>query len=153
MNFTFEIAKSSQIALDRLRNGYLKHLEGTEIIDNSIIEEYKQKFLETINDDLNIPLAMGIVWEIVKNGKKSKQFAELLLEFDKVLGLDLENSKKYVDKKNEIELPREIQVLIEERKKAREEKNWQLSDEIRDRIKEKGFIVKDTKEGMTIDKI
>ena len=94
LNFTFEIAKSSQIALDRLRNGYLKHLEGTEIIDNSIIEEYKQKFLETINDDLNIPLAMGIVWEIVKNGKKSKQFAELLLEFDKVLGLDLENSKK-----------------------------------------------------------
>lgn len=153
LNFTFEIAKSSQIALDRLRNGYLKHLEGTEIIDNSIIEEYKQKFLETINDDLNIPLAMGIVWEIVKNGKKSKQFAELLLEFDKVLGLDLENSKKYVDKKNEIELPREIQVLIEERKKAREEKNWQLSDEIRDKIKEKGFIVKDTKEGMTIDKI
>ena len=56
--------------------------------------------METINDDLNIPLAMGIVWEIVKNGKKSKQFAELLLEFDKVLGVDIEKNE---DKK-EIEL-------------------------------------------------
>lgn len=66
LNFTFEIAKSSQIAIDRLRNGYLKHLNGTDIINNNIIEEYKKKFLETINDDLNIPLAMSIIWEIIK---------------------------------------------------------------------------------------
>ena len=46
-----------------------------------------------------------------------------------------------------------LKELIEERKKAREEKNWQLSDLLRDQIKEKGYIVKDTKEGMTIDKI
>ena len=47
----------------------------------------------------------------------------------------------------------DIKELIEERKKAREEKKWQLSDLLRDQIKEKGYIVKDTKEGMTIDKI
>lgn len=45
------------------------------------------------NDDLNMPAAMGIVWEIVRNEHKSNHFAELLLKFDKVLGLDLENSK------------------------------------------------------------
>ena len=63
------------------------------------------------------------------------------------------NSKKYLESKEKIQIPEDIKELIEERKKAREEKNWQLSDEIRDKIKEKGFIVKDTKEGMTIDKI
>ena len=65
------------------------------IINNNIIEGYKKKFLETINDDLNIPLAMSIIWEIIKSEKKSKQYAELLLDFDRVLGLDLKNSKKY----------------------------------------------------------
>ena len=102
LNFTFEIAKSSQIAIDRLRNGYLKHLNGTDIINNNIIEEYKKKFLETINDDLNIPLAMSIIWEIIKSEKKSKQYAELLLDFDRVLGLDLKNSKKYLESKEKI---------------------------------------------------
>ena len=153
LNFTFEIAKSSQIAIDRLRNGYLRHLNGTDIINNNIIEEYKKKFLETINDDLNIPLAMSIIWEIIKSEKKSKQYAELLLDFDRVLGLDLKNSKKYLESKEKIQIPEDIKELIEERKKAREEKNWQLSDLLRDQIKEKGYIVKDTKEGMTIDKI
>ena len=153
LNFTFEIAKSSQIAIDRLRNGYLKHLNGTDIINNNIIEEYKKKFLETINDDLNIPLAMSIIWEIIKSEKKSKQYAELLLDFDRVLGLDLKNSKKYLESKEKIQIPEDKKELIEERKKAREEKNWQLSDLLRDQIKEKGYIVKDTKEGMTIDKI
>ena len=85
--------------------------------------------------------------------KKSKQYAELLLDFDRVLGLDLKNSKKYLESKEKIQIPEDIKELIEERKKAREEKNWQLSDLLRDQIKEKGYIVKDTKEGMTIDKI
>ena len=87
------------------------------------------------------------------NEKKSKQYAELLLDFDRVLGLDLKNSKKYLESKEKIQIPEDIKELIEERKKAREEKNWQLSDLLRDQIKEKGYIVKDTKEGMTIDKI
>ena len=74
-------------------------MNGTDIINNNIIEEYKKKFLETINDDLNIPLAMSIIWEIIKSEKKSKQYAELLLDFDRVLGLDLKNSKKYLESK------------------------------------------------------
>lgn len=96
---------------------------------------------------------MSIIWEIIKSEKKSKQYAELLLDFDRVLGLDLKNSKKYLESKEKIQIPEDIKELIEERKKAREEKNWQLSDLLRDQIKEKGYIVKDTKEGMTIDKI
>ena len=137
----------------RLREGFVKHQEGTENIDEQEIKEYENKFLETINDDLNMPAAMGIVWEIVRNEHKSKQFAELLLKFDKVLGLDLENSKKYLEESKNVELPQEIQELFEKRKQARSDKNWALSDEIRDNLKEKGYAVKDTKDGMTVEKI
>ena len=152
LNFTFEIALSNQKALNRLREGFVKHQEGLENIPEEKIKEYEDKFVEIINDDLNIPTAMGLVWEIIRNPQKSKQYAELLLKFDEVLGLDLINSKKYLDDAQKVELPEEILKLVEERKKARENKDWALSDKIRDELKEKGYIVKDTKEGMSIEK-
>ena len=153
LNFTFEGAMSSQKALNRLRDGYIKHKAGTKKIDNSIKDEYKEQFLKAINDDLNMPLAMSIVWEVARNDCKSKELADLMLEFDKVLGLDLINSENYIKGQSDIEIPNEIKELLEKRKVAREEKNWALSDEIRDKIKNKGYIVKDTKEGMTVEKI
>lgn len=153
LNFTFETASATQKALMRLREGFTKHLEGAENISEEEIKKYEEKFLEAVNDDLNMPLAMGIVWEIVRNENKSKQFAELLLKFDNVLGLDLENSKKYLEESKKIDLPEEIQKLIEKRKQARINKDWTLSDNIRDEIKEKGYIIKDTKEGMMVEKI
>lgn len=153
LNFTFEGAMSSQKALNRLRDGYIKHKAGTKKIDNSIKDEYKEQFLKAINDDLNMPLAMSIVWEVARNDCKSKELADLMLEFDKVLGLDLVNSESYIKGQSNIEIPNEIKELLEKRKVAREEKNWALSDELRDKIKNKGYIVKDTKEGMTVEKI
>ena len=153
LNFTFEGAMASQKALNRLRESVIKHLEGNEEVNNETIQNYKEKFLEAINDDLNIPLAMGTVWEIARNEKKSKKLAELLLDFDRVLGLDLKNSKKYIEKQKEVEIPEDVLELIEKRNQARKEKNWTLSDEIRDELKLKGYIIKDTKEGTTVEKI
>ena len=153
LNFTFEGAMSSQVALNRLREGFIKHTQGTEKIDEEIIKEYKSRFLETINDDLNLPATMGVIWEIVRNNQKSKQFADLLLEFDKVLGLDLANSQKYLDQQAKIDVPEDVLKLLEERKQARQNKNWELSDNLRDKIKELGYAVKDTKDGMTVEKI
>ncbi len=152
LNFTFDTALATQTALTRLREGFVKQLNGTEKIENEKIKEYENKFLETINDDLNMPAAMGIVWEIVRNSKTSKQYADLLLKFDEVLGLDLANSEKYLSEAKNINIPEEVQNLLEERKQARIEKNWALSDEIRDKINEMGYIVKDSKDGMTVEK-
>lgn len=149
LNFTWEALESSQNALNRLREGYQKHNEGNEKIDEGIIEEYKNRFLEAINDDLNMPVAMSVIWDVVKNPHKSKQLADLLLDFDRVLGVEIQ---KVNDNKN-LELPDEINELLEQRKQARENKDWALSDKIRDELKEKGYIVKDTKEGMTIEKV
>lgn len=149
LNFTWEALESSQNSLNRLREGYKKHSEGNEKIDYSIIEEYKNRFLEAINDDLNMPVAMSVIWDVVKNPNKSKQLADLLLDFDRVLGIDIEKSS---NDKN-LEIPNEINELIEQRKQARINKDWELSDKIRDELKEKGYIVKDTKDGMTIERI
>ena len=93
-----------------------------------------------------MPIALSIVWEVIRNNKKSKQFAELLEKFDEVLGLDLINSEKYQQK----ELPQEVKELLEKRKQARIDKNWDLSDKLRDELQKMGYIVKDTKNGQEI---
>ena len=77
INFTFEAMDSAKTALGRLRDGYLKHKAGTEDVSDDEIQSYKERFLEAINDDLNMPVAMSIVWEVVKQPKKSKKYQEL----------------------------------------------------------------------------
>ena len=84
---------------------------------------------------------------------KSEQFATLLLRFDEVLGLDLKNAKKRLEESTLVELPKEIQDLIKQREQARQAKDWTASDEIRDILKQKGYMVKDTKEGMQVEKV
>ena len=147
LNFTWEGIESSAKSLERLKEGYQKHLNGEESVEQSTVDSYEQKFHEAINDDLNMPLAMGIVWEVVRYEKKSKALAELLLKFDTVLGLNI-NEQTQAE-----EIPQEIQELLVQRQKAREDKNWVESDRLRDVIKEKGYIVKDTKEGATLQKV
>ena len=147
LNFTWDALEASQSALNRLREGYQKHLVGTENITNNEINDLKTKFLEAINDDLNMPVAMSVIWNIIKNPVKSKALADLLLDFDKVLGLQ-------IDKKEEKqEIPEEITNLLEQRRMAREQKDWAKSDCLRDELLSKGYIVKDTKDGMTVSKI
>ncbi len=155
LNFTFEGAYGAQKALERLYDGYVKNANGTDIVEESVIKEYKDKFDNFVNDDMNIPGAMSVVWEVVRNAKKSSQFSKLLLEFDKVLGLDIINSEKYLEEfKNSQaeELPDEIKELVEQRKQARANKDWSKSDELRDLIISKGYSIKDTKDGIIVKK-
>ena len=147
LNFTFEGAIASNTSLMRLKEGYQKHLNGTDEVEQSLIEEFEDKFHKAINDDLNMPIAMSVVWDVIRYNKKSKDLAKLLLKFDEVLGLKIDEKVQ-----NSLEIPEEVTKLIEERKVARENKDWKLSDELRDRIKEKGYIIKDSKEGMQIEK-
>ena len=100
-----------------------------------------------------MPSAIGIVWEIIRSEKKSAKFANILLKFDEVLGLDLINAKEYLEKSNEVEIPDEIRELIQKRSQAKSEKNWEMADKIRDEIRKKGYLIKDTKNGVQIEKI
>ena len=147
INFTFEAMEAAKVALSRLREGYLKHQEGTEDVSDEEIKSYEERFLEPINDDLNMPVAMSVVWDVIKNPNKSKKLQNLLLKFDEVLGLNLKDYQK-----EENVLPEEIQKLVAERNEARANKNWAESDRIRDLLIEKGYTVKDSKEGTIVEK-
>jgi cysteinyl-tRNA synthetase len=91
---------------------------------------------------------MAIVWEVAKKAEKSKDYYKLLCDFDKVLGLGLDEISK-----QEVKIPDEVQSLLSERRLAREEKDFKKSDELRDKIFELGFSVKDTKDGVVVEKI
>ena len=147
LNFTWEGMDAAEKSLERLKNGYKLHLNGTEIVEDEVINQYEGRFHKAINDDLNMPLAMGVVWEVIRNEKKSSKFAELLLKFDTVMGLKIDEEDS---KQNDI--PEEIMRLIEERRIARENKDWAASDRLRDLINDKGYNIKDTKDGMEITK-
>ena len=146
LNFTWEGIEAASTALTRLRDGYQKHLTGMADVDGTIISEIENKFHQAINDDLNMPLAMSAVWEAVKYQDKSPKIAKLLEKFDTVLGLK-------ITEKREEEIPQEILELVEQRKVARNEKNWTESDRLRDLIAQKGYSVKDTKHGAEVSKI
>mgnify|MGYP002797097819 FL=1 len=148
LNFTWEAIESTAKSYNRLKSGYQAHLNGSEQIEESIIEDYAQRFNSAINDDLNMPLAMSVVWEVIRSEKKSPKLAELLLKFDTVMGLKINEENE----KRAEEIPEEILKLAEERKVARQNKNWQESDRLRDLINEKGYEIKDTPEGAKINK-
>ena len=150
LNFTWDGIKSCQVSLDRLRELVNSHKDLNNNVDDKVLKDFENRFIEAINDDLNMPVAISIVWELAKYSVKSNKIYELIMKFDSILSLDLNKVKK--DNKN-VEVPNEILELLEQRKKARESKDYALSDTLRDKIKEKGYIVKDTKEGQEIEKV
>lgn len=143
LNFTWEGIESANTSLIRLREGYQKHLQGSEDVSNEIIADMENRFHQAINDDMNMPLALSVVWEAVKYPEKSPKIAQLLKKFDTVLGIK-------IDEIQETKIPQEILDLVEERKQARSDKNWSESDRLRDLIVEKGYIVKDMKDGTEV---
>lgn len=100
------------------------------------------KFLESINNDLDIPAALAIVWQAVRERKISRK---QLFKFDEVFGLKLAEFKE-----EEIELSDEVKALVRARNEARAQKQWSQSDALRKQLEEMGFVVEDTKEGTKI---
>ena len=143
LNFTWEGIESANTSLIRLREGYQKHLNGNSDVSDKIIADMENRFHQAINDDMNMPLALSVVWEAVKYPEKSPKIAQLLKKFDTVLGIK-------IDEVQETKITQEILDLVEERKQARSDKNWSESDRLRDLIAEKGYIVKDTKDGTEV---
>lgn len=149
LNFTFEGLKAAQTAYKRLLNTLYEHKIGKNATAPAVIEKYKTDFQAAIDDDLNIPLALGILWTMTKEAL-SKDIYALALEFDKVLGLDL--NKAAPAEKEKIEVSDDIKAIADERFDARKAKNWAESDRLRDVLAEKGYAVIDSKDGYTLEK-
>lgn len=137
MNFTFESLQAAQNALNNLRSEVRNWSKDGEVVD-----EYKQKFLEALNNDLNTPQALAVMWEMSKSDLSPADKGATILWMDSVLGLDLD---KYVGE--QIEIPEVVWGLVHEREEARKNKNFEKSDQLRDQISELGFEVLDTAQG------
>jgi cysteinyl-tRNA synthetase len=146
-NFTFEALQSAKQAKENLVKLLKAHYEAEEKeID---LTEFKNKFLAAINDDLNMPLALGVLWEMLKQNKNKAVYNQALL-FDEVLGLNLKQEVETIEKH---EVPTEVEELAKERWQAKQDKNFAKADEMRKQLFEMGYVVKDSKEGYVIEKV
>ena len=148
INFTWDVMDANAKALEKLREGYQKHLQGKEDVEDEVVTNFEEEFHKAINDDLNMPLAMSVVWDVIKYPKKSIKLAELLKKFDGVMALSIDKEIK----KKDYEIPEEIIKIAKEREKTRKNKDWAKSDELRDLISKKGFLIKDSQNGYKIEK-
>jgi cysteinyl-tRNA synthetase len=140
LNFTWESLQSAQNALNNLRSE-VRDLEK----DGEILEGYKNKFLEALNNDLNTPQALAVMWELVKSDEKDK--GATILWMDQVLGLGLDQVIGHP-----VEIPEEVWTLVNQREEARKSGDYQKSDQLRDQVKELGFEIEDSSTGPKLKK-
>ncbi|MDD3474499.1 MAG: cysteine--tRNA ligase [Candidatus Dojkabacteria bacterium] len=126
----------------------LKALYKQSSEEGNILEDYKQKFIDELNNNLNISGALGVISEMIKSDEKPQDILTTVYDFDRVLGLNL---KEEVEKK-ELDIPEEVLKLANERIEARNSKNYEEADRKRDEIENMGYHMIDTKDGYTIEK-
>jgi cysteinyl-tRNA synthetase len=137
LNFTVEVLNSSMRSYLRLKNIITELKKSKNKKNKKNIEIIKQQFLEIIDNDFNTSNGLSFLWEILRDNKlNDSEKYELALDFDKVLGLDL-------DKESEVEIPNDVKKIIDEREKAREKKDWKKADELRKKINKLGYIIDD----------
>ncbi len=158
LNFTWESLKGAQTAYFKLKEIFvnLKNEVSREVsrVPLDTFNKYKKEFAQALADDLNVAKAIGLLWQVVKlKDINAKTKYELLLDFDKVLGLRLsETDLPTIELTNE-EIPTKVLELKKERDTARKEKNWQKSDELREQIKKEGYILEDKNNESVLKKI
>ena len=150
LNFTFEGLDGAKTAYARLLAVLYKHKTSQTKTDDAKIEDYKKQFADAINDDLNIPLALGVLWKAVKE-PASRDIYDMALDFDKVFGLSLDKARPDETAPAE-EIPQEIIELAQKRADAKKAKNYAEADALRAEINSRGYSVTDTKEGYSVTK-
>ena len=109
----------------------------------TVIEDFYRKFVCALEDDLNIPQALAVVWEVITSNAEPYNKLATILDFDKVLGLGLHDILKYV-------IPQEIHNLIESRRSFRNESKFKEADKVRMQIENRGYRVEDTTSGTLV---
>jgi cysteinyl-tRNA synthetase len=154
LEFSLENLEAAQNAYKRLKNicESLKDPAKSKISGTSSSNElkannkpnkkYLEEFEKTIDDDLDMPKALAVLWNLLRDDKAEGKY-KTVEKIDKVFGLKL-------FEKEEFEIPLDVKLFIEQRENARKNKNWKLSDELRDKISEQGYIVSDTSEGPVV---
>jgi len=139
LSFTIDNLKTARNSYQRLEN-IISELKDDKKINGKYLEDFKT----AINDDLDMPGALRVLWDLVRN-KNAKGKLRTIKEMDRILGLDLLKKKKIV-------IPQKIKKLIEQREKFRKAGNFKEADEIRKKINNLGFIIEDTEKGAVVKK-
>ena len=152
LNFTFKALDAARNTLQRLQDfiDKVKTANGTDSNIKSILTKVKKGFESAMDDDLNTPIALSEIFNFIRTintlisqnkiGKENKkEIISLMEKFDKILGI--------IDFKEKT-IPENIKQLIEKRETARKEKDWKTADKLRDKLKEKGILLEDTRQGI-----
>ncbi len=160
MNFTWKSLEGAQTAFGSLKSqipnlkSQTSEKERINLSEEKLakIDDFQNRFMEAVNDDLNTAKALGTLWEVVKSNISSRDKYDLLMSFDEVLGLDLGSPKLKV-KSEKLEIPEEIRKLVLERERLRKEKKFLEADEVRKKIRENGYNIEDSISAVVIKKV
>ncbi|MEK6760996.1 MAG: cysteine--tRNA ligase [Nanoarchaeota archaeon] len=139
LEFSIENLEAAKNSLQRLKKNVLSLKD-----DKKTNKKYLAEFENAINDDLNMPNALQVLWNLVRDENAEGKF-KTIKKMDEVFGLKLFEKEK-------IETPANVKKFAEERNEARKEKNWKKADELRGKISKLGFIIEDKAEGYLIRK-
>ncbi len=144
LTFTWEALEAARNARSRIKEK-IKEMNKSKS-NPEAVREYKEQFIRVINDDLNTPEALAVLWSVLKDNTLSKKdVLTLIKEFDKVFALNLTKEEK-------ISVPKDILLLAKRRQKYREQKEFSSSDKIRKEIESKGYIIEDQDKGFRLKK-
>lgn len=146
LTFSYSSLDGAENAYKKLKNKVLSLSKDGEV-ETSVFNEYKNKFVSFLEDDINTANAISVIYDVLKAETNDLTKYELIKDFDKVLGLELTTETN-----NTSEVDTEfINSKIEERNEAKKNKNYELADKIRNELLEMGVILKDTREGTTFE--
>ena len=158
-NFTFSALDAAKSAIERVENllRRLKDVRSTKSLGRAtdLTKEFQNKFGDSMDDDLNVSLALASFFDFVRdlnnlidvNGlstEEAKRIETLLTDLDRVLGI--------LGEEEEENLPQKVQELLKKREEARKNKNWKTSDELRNQLREMGYLIEDTAQGARLRK-
>lgn len=142
--FSWESLDGAETSLRRLKETVATLQDG-----GKISKKYQKKFLKALDNDLNTPEALAVVWEIIKDEKLNPAIKKAtVLDLDKILGLNLSHNEFDI-----VDIPLNVKSLLHRREEARKSEDWKKADLLRDEIEKMGYKIKDTEEGQKLSKI
>ena len=150
LQFSYQVLDSVAAGYKKLRNRIGKLTNDGEI-NQELVKEYKEKFIDVVGNDLNTASGITLVYDVLKEDTNEATKLAIINDFDKVLSLDL--TKGAIEEKKEENIDSELETYINEmiakRAEAKKNKDFATADSIRDELASKGIILKDTREGTT----
>lgn len=146
LNFTFSSLKASQRGLLRIRNKMWdwSMLPPLSEDDSAVVNDWTSRFLDMVDDNLNLPGALALTWELVRSDIPGQSKVKVLREFDKILGLSLDNVNETY------KVPAEVTGQVSQRSELRNDGAYKKSDAMREQLVTSGFVVHDTENGTKV---